>query len=103
MTVTDSMRKTYQWAEYLLERALAVAELFFLVRFFLKALGANQTTFVVAKLYGFTDALVWPFAGIFPNTNWLGYPIDVVAISAMVGYGLLVLLVLQILRVLARE
>lgn len=81
-----------------LKRLLVLAELILFLRLVLKFLGANPYAFVVKELYKFTDAMVWPVNPIFPNFYWGERLVDVVAISAMVGYLLAFLIIKGVLK-----
>jgi hypothetical protein len=73
------------------------------MRMILKFLEANSESFIVFHLYGFTDLVVWPFKAIFPDSFLWGRPLDVVAISAMIGYFILYLLIIKVLTLLIKE
>ncbi|MEK7636366.1 MAG: hypothetical protein AAB362_01660 [Patescibacteria group bacterium] len=69
-------------------RFLGLVQAFFSLRLALVFFDANPQTFVVAKLYAYTDIFIWPFAGIFPDIVVWGGRIDVSAIATMAGYCL---------------
>ncbi len=72
----------------ILWRLLALVQTFFLLRLLLVFFGANPQTLVVAKLYEYTNVLIWPFLGIFPDITIWGGLVDVSTIATMVGYCL---------------
>ncbi|MHB8631663.1 MAG: YggT family protein [Candidatus Limnocylindria bacterium] len=77
-----------------------VLEVLLLIRFGLKALGANPQQPLVTALYGITEPLVRPFQGIWPPTNT---PIvfDLPALLAIVFMFLIAALVIALVRAVA--
>lgn len=67
------------------------AEAFLGVRFLFKLLGANAANWLVRFLYGVTEPLVAPFAGIFRNFSQSGFFFEWSSLIAMLAYGLLAL------------
>ncbi len=67
------------------------------LRVILRFLGAGERAIIVDLLYGFTDIFLVPFKYIFPNIYLRDGIIDVVAISAMAGYFIVVLAILRFL------
>ena len=63
---------------------ITVLELLLLFRFFFKFAGANAIQPLIAALYGFTEPLVRPFQGIFPEPRTPAVVIDVPALLAIV-------------------
>src|SRR5262249_1851387 len=57
-------------------------EVLLLLRFTFKLAGANAAQPLMAELYGFTDALVRPFQGIFPEPRGVGTVVDLAALLA---------------------
>lgn len=88
---------------YLLGRILFLIEFFLLLRVALKFLGANPFSFAVTKLYWLTDFLVWPVASIFPDFYFSGRLVDMVAISAMIGYAIAFVVILGLLKLIFRN
>lgn len=89
---------------YFLNRLLLLAESFLLIRFILKWLNASAQAFIARVFYSFTDILVWPFNFIFPNVNLAdGGIIDVIAVSSMIGYAILALIIVGILKLFYKE
>jgi len=80
-----------------------LVESLLLLRLVLKFLNANTEAFIVFALYWLTDILVWPYKFIFPNFYWRDYLVDLVAISAMVGYVITFFIALGILKIFFRQ
>jgi hypothetical protein len=59
------------------------------IRFVLKALGANPSAGFAQFIYGITDVLVAPFAGLFGNPQAQGSVLELNSLVALVVYGLL--------------
>lgn len=79
-------------------------ELFLVLRLILKFFGASQRALVVKLIYKWSNFFVSPFNFIFPNIYWpKGYFIEMATISAMVGYAILVLVILKLLRPFSRD
>lgn len=93
----------YFWVSYILKKVLAFGEAILFLRLALEFLGANPAGFLVFNLYKFTDFLNWPFESIFPNTYLGDRFLDVVTLSAMVGYLVLYFIVVRLLALIARE
>ncbi len=71
------------------------------IRILLLALGANEGNALVDGMYGLTEPFVAPFRGVFSidEVRPVGRSvIDVAAIVAVVGWSLIALLILAILR-----
>ena len=97
------MLKIHSIVKHLLERFLILVEFFLTIRLVLRFFNANADTFIVNLIYGFTNILIWPFNFIFPNVSWQSHYIDVIAITAMVGYIIGFFLILSLLKILWRE
>jgi uncharacterized protein YggT (Ycf19 family) len=74
-----------------------VLEVLLLFRFIFKLSGANANQPLVAGLYAFTDALVRPFQGIFPEPR-VGTVVDVAAILAILFLFLVGWLIVALVR-----
>ncbi len=73
------------------------------LRVVFKALGANPLAMIVSFVYSFTNILIQPVDYIFPNFNISGVEVDIIAITAMVFYGALYLLIIKIFKALSGE
>ena len=80
---------------------LTVLEALLLFRFVFKLAGANQGQPLIAWLYAFTEPLVRPFQGIFPEPRTPGVVIDVAALLAIVFLFLVGWLVVALVRAIA--
>lgn len=80
--------------------AFTVLETLLLLRFALKLAGANAQQPLVLWLYAFTEALVRPFQGIFPEPR-AGTVIDVAALLAIVFLFLVSWLIVALVRAIA--
>jgi len=69
-----------------------------LIRFVLRAAGANPGSGFVSFMYALTAPLVAPFRGIFPNPGQAGYVIEWSTLVAMLIYGLIAILLVRLLR-----
>lgn len=96
--------KTYDLISSIIKRLLGLAEFLLFIRLILKFLGANPYTFVVAILYKYTDYLVSPFKYIFNDIYWPGtHLIETMTIASMIGYGLFVFVIYQVLRLFFKD
>lgn len=86
-----------------MEIILVLLEFFLALRFAMKFFSANPLAFVIKSLYALTDIVVWPFRFIFPNTYWQNHFIDVSAVSAMIGYLIVFLILLGLLKLLKKN
>lgn len=77
----------------------ALLELLLGARIVLKFLGASAKAQIVEWLYQGTDFIIAPFKYIFKNIVLGGGIIDLIALSAMIGYLILVLVILKFLRI----
>jgi hypothetical protein len=74
-----------------------------LIRFILKALGANPSAGFAQFIYGITAPLVAPFYGLFGNPSAQGSVLEVHSIVALVVYGLLAWLIAKLVWILVGE
>ena len=79
---------------------LNVFELVLALRLLFKAFGANQAAGFIQFIYGLTDPLVRPFAGIFANARSGNVTIEWATIMAMIVYAFIAVLLIQLVRVL---
>lgn len=83
---------------------LGFFELFLGLRLVLRLLGANPTTPIVELLYLITSVINAPFKGIFSNIELRsGGVFDLVTITAMVGYPIIVYLLIEFLNLVVKE
>ena len=98
------LSRTYEMVFYAFKRVFFLLEFFLFLRLLLKYSGANPKTLVVELIYQYSDILVSPFEFIFPNIDWPeGRLIEIAAISAMIGYAILVFIIFQLLRLFSRD
>lgn len=84
-------------------RILYLVEIFLILRFVLKFLGASPRALVVKILYKGTDVLVFPFKFIFNNFFWKGHFVDTATLSAILGYVVFVFVFFKILKLFSEE
>lgn len=83
---------------------LGLFETLLALRVVLKFLAANPQAVIVDLVYKASDIVVYPFSGIFSNAALVGGGVvDVVAISAMIGYPVLVYVILEMVHLMAKE
>lgn len=83
--------------------ALGIVELLLLVRIVLLFFGANPSADFTSLIYGWSNPLVAPFQGVFPNVmGSQGSVLDAAAILAMIVYAIAARVVEAVLRMLAR-
>ncbi len=83
---------------------LGLFEVLLAGRVILKFLAANPQAPVVDALYRITDSVVLPFSGIFSNSRISGGGmVDFVAISAMIGYPIIVYIILELINLVGRR
>ena len=75
----------------------SVLEVMLLFRFMFKVSGANANQPLVAWLYAFTDPLVRPFQGIFPEPQ-VGTVVDIAAVLAVLFLLLIGSLIVALVR-----
>ena len=74
-----------------------------LIRFILKALGANPSAGFAQFIYGITAPLVAPFYGLFGNPSAQGSVLELHSIVALIVYGLLAWLIGKLVWILVGE
>jgi YGGT family len=67
-----------------------------LIRFVLKALGANPSAGFAEFIYGITSVLVAPFVGLFGNPQAQGSVFELNSLVALIVYGLLAMLLARL-------
>lgn len=80
---------------------ITVLEALLLFRFVFKLLGANASQPMISWLYAFTEPLVRPFQGIFPEPRTPAIVIDVPALLAIVFMLLVGWLIVALVRAIA--
>ncbi|MBI4993540.1 YggT family protein [Candidatus Wolfebacteria bacterium] len=78
----------------------SLLEIFLGIRVVLKFFGASSKASIVDTIYKFSDLLISPFKSIFPNIYLTSGMIDMVAISAMIGYLILTFIIIKILQLI---
>jgi uncharacterized membrane protein len=73
------------------------------IRFILKALGANPSAGFAQFIYGLTAPLVAPFYGLFGNPTAQGSVLELHSIVALIVYGLLAWLIARLAWILVGE
>jgi hypothetical protein len=102
-SITTVLTRGRYWLMYLLREILVIAELFIFLRLLLRFLLAAPQSFVVALIYEVTDNILFPFRGIFQDITVIGRPLDIIAISGMIGYVLVYFILARILSLLVRS
>jgi len=74
-----------------------------LIRFILKALGANPSAGFAQFIYGITAPLVTPFYGLFGNPSAQGSVLELHSIVALIVYALLAWLIAKLVWIVAGE
>ena len=74
-----------------------------LIRFILKALGANPSAGFAQFIYGITAPLVAPFYGLFGNPSAQGSVLELHSIVALIVYALLAWLIAKLVWIVAGE
>lgn len=93
----------YSLARYI-KYFLGLFEVLLAARVVLKFLAANPKAVIVDLVYKVSDIIIYPWSGIFKNAYLTGGGVvDVVAISAMIGYPILVYIILEIIYMAAKE
>jgi len=82
----------------LLFKLLVFSESLLGIRLILRFLGANEKTYIVNFFYRSTNFLIFLFRGIFKDINFKGFTLDLVVLSAMVGYFLFFLILKKLLE-----
>ena len=76
--------------------ASGLLEFFLFLRLLLKFAEADSRAPVVDLIYKYTDILVFPFVPIFSDIRLLDRMIETSAISAIIGYGILIFIVFKL-------
>lgn len=98
------LKEIYLMISYILKRLFFLLEFFLFLRLLLKFLGASPKALVVSLLYEYTDIFVLPFYFIFPNIYWpKDRLIEAATISAMIGYGIAIFIIFQLLRLFSKD
>ncbi|MEK7464684.1 MAG: hypothetical protein AAB617_02820 [Patescibacteria group bacterium] len=83
---------------------LGLFEVLLAIRVVLKFLTASSRAVVVDFIYTITDIINVPFGGIFTNRFLRnGSEVDVVAVSAMLGYPIIVYLVMELIHLISKD
>jgi YGGT family protein len=77
-----------------------VLEALLIIRFALKALGANPDAAFTSFIYGLTQVFVIPFEGVFPSPQTNGNSLEVATLLAIVVYALLAWLIVSVVDAL---
>jgi hypothetical protein len=88
---------------FIIKRLFILTELFMFLRLVLKFLGANPETLVVGLIYKYSSVFVYPFLFIFPNSDWKGYMIEIATVSAIVGYGIMFFIIIQLSKIFSKN
>jgi len=88
---------------YLVKRLIGLVEILLFLRLLLKFFAANPQALIVKLIYQYSDILVSPFDFIFADIYWREYLIEIDTISAIVGYGLIILILFWLLKLLPRD
>ena len=84
--------------------ALGAVEILLAMRVILRLLSANPLTPVVDLIYTVSNFVMRPFQGIFQNpVLQSGSIIDIVAITAMIGYPIIIFLIGELLRLVVKD
>ncbi len=78
-------------------------ETLLLIRFVLRALGANPNAGFAQFIYGITAGLVAPFAGLFGTPSYDGSVLELNSLVALIVYALLGWLIAKIIWILIGE
>jgi len=85
-----------------LSKLFLLLQLFLFLRLLLKFLGANPEALAVDIIYRNSAVLISPFNFIFRDFSWQGRPIEMAAVSAMVGYAVAFFVLIRVLRLFQR-
>lgn len=103
MRTSYAAPRVVQGAAQFVSLALGIVELLLLVRIILLLFGANPTADFTNLIYGWSNPLVAPFQGVFPNVmSSHGSVLDAAAILAMIVYAIAARIVEAMLRMVAR-
>lgn len=102
MSSVHAVSRTLQAVAQIISLVLGVVELLLLVRIVLLFFGANPTAEFTGLIYGWSNPIVAPFQGVFPNVNGTaGGVLDAAAILAMIVYAIGARVAEAVLRMLA--
>ena len=83
---------------FLVNIIFSIVEFLLIIRILLKLFGANPATPFVYWVYGTTQPLLSPFAGIFPNPVLKGgFVIEMASLFALLVYGFVAYLILEVI------
>ncbi len=102
-TLIRTLREIYLMVFYVIKRLLVLVEFFLFLRLLLKFLNASPKALIINLIYKYSDILVLPFDFIFPDIWIEGRLIEIATISAMIGCGMAVLIVFQLLRLFSKD
>ncbi len=94
------------WARRVIALLFGILFALLILRIVLLALGANSDNGIVDGIYGITEPFVAPFRGIFSmdEIRPVGRSVfDIAALVALIGWALIELLILAILRIGDRD
>lgn len=80
-----------------------VIEILLVIRIVLRALAANPSAAFTNTIYGVTNGLVAPFAGVFPQLGFRNSVLDLSAVLALVVYSLAAWGVVKLIALLGRR
>jgi YGGT family protein len=75
-------------------------EALLIIRFALKALGANPEATFTSLIYGLTQVFVVPFQGVFPSPQTSANMIEVATLLAIIVYALIAWLIVSVIDAL---
>lgn len=88
----------YEFVKSLIKYLTALLELVLSIRLILKFLVASPRAIIVDLIYQITGFIIFPFKFIFANIYLQGGGIiDIIAISAMIGYLILIFAIIKFL------
>ena len=87
---------------HFINNVIGIIEILLLIRIAFRALQASDAAIIVKFVYNLTDYFLIPVNYIFPNIPVGASVIDLVAISAMVFYAILYLLIGKLLKAAVR-
>ncbi|MCL5004593.1 MAG: YggT family protein [Patescibacteria group bacterium] len=90
----------YYYISSIIKYLTGLLEIVLGARVVLKFLGASSKAVIVDLLYEITDFIIAPFKFIFPNVVLSKGVVDFTALSAMLGYLILILVMLKFLRLI---
>lgn len=90
--------------EMYLKYLVSIVEILLVIRVLLRLFGASSRAMIVEFIYVVTGIIITPFAGIFNDIHLkVGGTIDLVAISAMIGYPVIAFLVRELLEAFVKD